>query len=93
MTPRAGLRLGRGCFARGEGGVRDGPLSSTGGRPLRWGRPGNWAAPEWGGGEWLLGRARLPVGFWPTAKLILKNPFIFSKFVYNLQTNLNSIQI
>jgi hypothetical protein len=48
MTPRAGLHLGRGCFARGEGGVRDGPLASAGGRPLRWGRPGNWAAPVWG---------------------------------------------
>jgi hypothetical protein len=38
--PRAGLRLGRGCFARGEGGVRDGPLASACCRPLRWGRPG-----------------------------------------------------
>jgi hypothetical protein len=77
MTPRAGLRLGRGCFARGEGGVRDGPLASAGGRLLRWGRPGNWAASEWGGNGWLLGRARLPAEFRPTTSLVFKIPFLF----------------
>jgi hypothetical protein len=42
MMPRAGLCLGRGCFARGEGGVRDGPLASAVGRFAGAGR----AAPE-----------------------------------------------
>jgi hypothetical protein len=88
-TPRAGLCLGRGCFTRGEGGVRDGPLASAGGRPLHWGRSG--CAGVRGRG-WLLGRARLSAGFQPTVSLVFKIPF-FSKSVYNLQNNLNSIQI
>jgi hypothetical protein len=44
-------------------------------------------------GRWLLGRARLPTGFRPTANVNIENSFSFSKSVYNLQTNLNSIQI
>jgi hypothetical protein len=47
-----------------------------------------------GSGRWLLGRARLPAGFRPTANVNIENSFFsFSKSVYNLQTNLNSIQI
>jgi hypothetical protein len=48
------------------------------------GRPAStgpcWDAPEWGGGgerEWLLGRARPPVGFRPTVSLVFKIPFLF----------------
>jgi hypothetical protein len=44
-------------------------------------------------GRWQLGRARLPAGFRPTANVNIENSFSFSKSVYNLQTNLNSIQI
>jgi hypothetical protein len=44
-------------------------------------------------GRWLLGRARLPAGFRPTANVNMENSFSFSKSVYNLQTNLNAIQI
>jgi hypothetical protein len=45
-------------------------------------------------GRWLLGRARLPAGFRPTANVNIENSFfLFSKSVYNLQPNLNSIQI
>jgi hypothetical protein len=44
-------------------------------------------------GRWLLGRARLPAGFQPTSNVNIENSFSFSKSVYNLQTNLNSIQI
>jgi hypothetical protein len=47
-----------------------------------------------GSGRWLLGRAQLPAGFRPTANVNIENSFFsFSKSVYNLQTNLNSIQI
>jgi hypothetical protein len=46
------------------------------------GRPASagprWAAPEWGEKGWLLGRARFPTGFRPTAKIELKIPFLFS---------------
>jgi hypothetical protein len=73
-TPRTGLRLGRGCFVRGEG------VSGSGCSPrLGAGRFG-WAALGYarvGGREWLLGQARLPAGFRPTAKLILKILFLF----------------
>jgi hypothetical protein len=44
-------------------------------------------------GRWLLGRARLLAGFQPTTNVNIENSFSFSKSVYNLQTNLNSIQI
>jgi hypothetical protein len=73
-TPHAGLCLGHGCFARGEGGVQDGPLTSAGGRPLHWGRPG--CAGVRGRG-WLLGLARLSAGFRPTVSLVFKIPFLF----------------
>jgi hypothetical protein len=46
-----------------------------------------------GDGNGWLGRTRFPAGFRPTAKIELKIPFLFSKSVYNLQTNLNSIQV
>jgi hypothetical protein len=46
------------------------------------GRPAStgprWATSEWGGKrEWLLGRARPPVGFRPTVSLVFKIPFLF----------------
>jgi hypothetical protein len=44
-------------------------------------------------GRWLLGQARLSARFRPTANVNIENSFSFSKSVYNLQTNLNSIQI
>jgi hypothetical protein len=59
----------------------------------RWAAPGPWLLHAWrgqagfgwaalgcagvGGKGWLLGRAWLPAGFWPTAKLILKFSFLF----------------
>jgi hypothetical protein len=46
-----------------------------------------------GDGNGWLGRTRFLAGFQPTVKIELKNSFSFSKSVYNLQTNLNSIQI
>jgi hypothetical protein len=70
-TPHVGLRLGRACFVRGEGDVRVGPLASAGSRPLRLGCAGV------GRREWLLGRARFLAGFWPTASLVFKIPFLF----------------
>jgi hypothetical protein len=46
-----------------------------------------------GDGNGWLGRTWFLAGFRPTAKIELKIPFIFSKSIYNLQTNLNSIQV
>jgi hypothetical protein len=46
------------CVRRGQAG-------------FSWGRPGNWAAPVWGGNGWLLGRARLPAGFRPTVSFVI----------------------
>jgi hypothetical protein len=47
-----------------------------------------------GSGRWLLGQARLPAGFRPTSNVNIENSFfLFSKSVFNLQPNLNSIQI
>jgi hypothetical protein len=86
MTPRAGPRLGRGCFARGEGGVRVVPLTSAGGRPA------GWATREWEretavGPDSVSSRvlAQYQIGIW---KILF-----FFKYFYNLQTDLNSIQI
>jgi hypothetical protein len=46
-----------------------------------------------GDGNGWLSQTRFPAGFRPIVKIELKNSFSFSKSVYNLQTNLNSIQI
>jgi hypothetical protein len=81
--PRAGPRLGRGCFTRGEGR----PASAGAGRATGPRRGGGGE----GGGCWA-GLGFRP-GFGPQSVLLFKIPFLFSKFIYNLQTNLNSIQI
>jgi hypothetical protein len=64
----AASRMERGCPGRAA--------------QLDWGQAASagprWAAPEWGGREWLLGLAQLPAGFRPTASLVFKIPFLFS---------------
>jgi hypothetical protein len=97
-TGEVGVRVGVGqASATGRGVVR--PVASAL-ASLHAARTGTaWlgcttsAGPR-GSGRWLLGRARLPAGFRPTTNVNIENSFFsFSKSVYNLQTNLNSIQI
>jgi hypothetical protein len=89
-TPRAGPPLGRGYFACGEGVSGSGRSPRLGAGRFGWATLGCAGV---GGKGVAVGSGSVSGRVSAHSQNRIENSFSFSKSVYNLQTNLNSIQI